>query len=688
MAIAAASPEAATYPGHVRELALGRQLLYFSQFLYRYAFAFVLFLYMRNQGLAGGLLSEQGIRVLLALYISTVAVIMVLARGRRLSLPLQRALVLNDLMGLMIGAPHDPNHGLPTMFVYYLAFADLGLRYRYRLYVEALCMGLIAVAVMVYLRSHYIDIGYNALDAWQTLLFVIVILHGLQVFAGRDRARDIVQQAQERLQIALQSPGLGAWSSDDPMNQLKVDGHIRDVLGLGPDRFSERMADFLGAIHPDDRERVMEKYTRFIYTGGADYEDDYRLIRPNGEVRMISSRAKCTRSPAGRALYVSGMVWDLTEQKQQQETLVRMEERYRLATQSAHVGVWVWHVDEDRFEHDESMNRLINLPPEGRATKLADVMAFVHPEDRERFHQNMRDQLAAKGSEYFDEVRILSADGQVRVIQSRGTIYRDEWGNPVRLAGANWDATQLALARRELEDRTHALERSNRELDDFSYIASHDLKEPLRGISNYAEFLQQDYAPNLGQAGQTMVQKIRDQARRMESLINELLHIAKLGRTHVEVREVDLSDLVAQVLASLEFSTREAGVDVRVPRPLPRVRCDRVRVGELFRNLITNGIKYNERPVKWLEIGYDDSGVELSFYVRDNGIGIRPEHHDKAFQLFQRLHSREAYGGGTGVGLTIVQKIVQIHGGRVWIESDGSSGTTVHFTLQPAPIAP
>src|ERR1043166_7295762 len=162
MAIAVAPPQAAGHAEHVHELGLGRQLLYFSQFLYRYTFAFVLYLYMRNQGLASGLLQEQGIRVLLALYISTVAVIMVMARGRRLSLPLQRALVINDLMGLMIGAPHDPNHGMPTMFVYYLAFADLGLRYRYRLYVEALLLGLVAVAVMVYLRSRYVDIGYNA----------------------------------------------------------------------------------------------------------------------------------------------------------------------------------------------------------------------------------------------------------------------------------------------------------------------------------------------------------------------------------------------------------------------------------------------------------------------------------------------------------------------------------------------
>jgi PAS domain S-box-containing protein len=683
MAIAATSAPDVRADTSIRESGLIGRVLYFSQFLYRFAFAFMLFLYMRHQGLASGLLNEQGIRVLLALYISTVALIMVLARGRRLSVPLQRALVLNDIVGLMIGTPHDPNHGLPTLFVYYLAFADLGLRYRYRLYVEALVMGLVAIGVMVYLRTTFIHIGFNVLDAWQTLLLVIVILHGLQVFARRDRARRLIQQAQERLQLALESPGVGAWSSDDPLRQLKVDGQIREVLGLTPDRVTDRMSDFMGSIHPDDRPRVLESYTRFVRTGGTDYEDEYRVFRPNGDVRTISSRARARRTPDGFAESVSGMVWDLTEQKRQQEALVRMEERYRLATQSARVGVWIWHVDEDRFEHDEAINRLLELPADARATRLDNILALVHPEDRERFHDKLKEHLRSKATDFFDEIRVQLPNGRERVIHSRATIYRDEWGQPLRIAGANWDATTLALARKELEQRTLDLERSNRELDDFSYIASHDLKEPLRGIRNYAQYVQQDYDAVLDDEGRAMVQKIRDQAQRMETLVDELLHIARLGRTQMELREVDLSDLAAQVLASLEFSIREKAVDVRVPRPLPRVRCDRVRVGELLRNLITNAIKYNDRPVRWVEIGYDDAGSELVLHVRDNGIGIQAEHHERAFKLFQRLHARDAYDGGTGVGLTIVQRVAQQHGGRAWIESDGQSGTTIHFTLQP-----
>jgi len=135
------------------------------------------------------------------------------------------------------------------------------------------------------------------------------------------------------------------------------------------------------------------------------------------------------------------------------------------------------------------------------------------------------------------------------------------------------------------------------------------------------------------------------------------------------------------ILESLDFSLKEKAVEVRLPRPLPRAHCDRIRVGELLRNLITNATKYNDKPQRWIEIGCEVINMDRVFYVRDNGIGIKAEHHARVFTLFERLHKRDAYGGGTGVGLTIVQKIVQLHGGKIWIESVPGEGTAFHFTL-------
>ncbi|HEX4872977.1 MAG TPA: ATP-binding protein [Nevskiaceae bacterium] len=659
---------------------LRRQLMRYSQFLYRAVFALLLFHYMRHQGINPGFLSSDQIAGAMVIYVLATLLVMLGTPGARLTPLRQRLLVLFDLGALVVGVPHDPNPGLPTLFVFYLAYADLGLRYQFRLYVEYLLIGVAACALMVWLRAFHTEQGFTVPDWWQVMLLAIIVLHGLQVVAGRDRSRQLIRETQDRLKLALQSEGLGAWSTRDPFNELKMDGHIQQVLGLDrASHFSERMADYLQCIHPEDRPRVIERYGEFVRSPATDYEDSYRVVRPSGEVRSISSRAKAVRDAEGHALSISGMVWDLTEQRRQQEALVRMEERYRLATVSAQVAVWIWHCQEDRFEHDYATNHLLRLPPEARAQKLADVLAILHPEDREAFEQRLRATLASGAREFFDEVRVLPRGARHAVMQCRATIYRDEQGQATRLAGASWDATRLAAAREELE-------RSNRELDDFSYIASHDLKEPLRGIASYAQYLQQDYAGQLDERGRGMLQRIRDQAARMEELIRELLHIARLGRSQLVREPVALEALLEDILESLRFCLEERQVQIRRPQPLPEHSCDRVRTGELLRNLLTNAAKYNDKPQRWIEIGWREDGPARVFWVRDNGIGIAPEYQARVFTLFERLHKREAYGGGTGVGLTIAQKIVQLHGGRIWLESEPDQGTTFFFTL-PEPVS-
>jgi two-component system, chemotaxis family, sensor kinase Cph1 len=170
--------------------------------------------------------------------------------------------------------------------------------------------------------------------------------------------------------------------------------------------------------------------------------------------------------------------------------------------------------------------------------------------------------------------------------------------------------------------------------------------------------------------------------RRMEDLIDSLLQFSRLGRVDLAMERVDLNAVVAEVLDSLAITLKEEKVEVRIPRPLPRVHADRVRVGEIFANLIVNAMKYNDKPQKWIEIGTARNGEAPVFYVRDNGIGIPDKHHDAVFRIFKRLHGRDKFGGGTGAGLTIVKKIVERHHGRIWLESSPGEGTTFYFTLQ------
>jgi light-regulated signal transduction histidine kinase (bacteriophytochrome) len=250
----------------------------------------------------------------------------------------------------------------------------------------------------------------------------------------------------------------------------------------------------------------------------------------------------------------------------------------------------------------------------------------------------------------------------------------------------------------ELAKLNLALERSNNELDAFAYIASHDLKEPLRGIHNYSTFLIEDYGEVLNEDGIAKLQTLVRLTQRMEDLINSLLHFSRLGRVELSLQRTDLNELVRNVIDALNLSTPLTKVEIRIPRPLPTIRCDRVQISEVFSNLISNAIKYNDRPQKLVEIGFLDpvdspratSAEEATrsestpvFYVRDNGIGI-PEHHlDNIFRIFKRLHGPQKYGGGTGAGLTIAKKIVERHNGRIWVESRAKAGSTFYFTLQP-----
>ena len=250
----------------------------------------------------------------------------------------------------------------------------------------------------------------------------------------------------------------------------------------------------------------------------------------------------------------------------------------------------------------------------------------------------------------------------------------------------------------ELSQVNKELSRSNIELDAFAYIASHDLKEPLRGIYNYSSFLIEDYGEILGDDGADKLNTLMRLTHRMEDLINSLLHYSRLGRAELQLKPVDLNNLLTGVIDVIKVSARDTQVEFEIPRPLPTIECDRTQVNELFTNLISNGIKYNQKPQKIIEIGYLDNDDPIAIekmskyaaniipktilYVRDNGIGIREKHLQTIFRIFKRLHSQKKYGGGTGAGLTIAQKIVNRHGGEIWVESVYQQGSTFYFTLQ------
>ncbi len=241
---------------------------------------------------------------------------------------------------------------------------------------------------------------------------------------------------------------------------------------------------------------------------------------------------------------------------------------------------------------------------------------------------------------------------------------------------------QVIQANKQLEGYAQDLERSNRELDDFAYIASHDLKEPLRGIHNYSSFLIEDYEEKLDEDGKSKLNTLMNLTRRLEALIDGLLYYSRVGRAELGKQEIDSSEIINDILETLESSLEEQSITVSMADDMPVVVCDRTKVGEVFRNLITNAMKYNDKDEKRIEVGWQkDKNDAPVFFVRDNGIGIKENNLPKVFKMFTRLHARDKYGGGTGSGLTLARKIILRHGGDIWVESEVGKGTTFYFNV-------
>jgi two-component system, chemotaxis family, sensor kinase Cph1 len=222
----------------------------------------------------------------------------------------------------------------------------------------------------------------------------------------------------------------------------------------------------------------------------------------------------------------------------------------------------------------------------------------------------------------------------------------------------------------------------NVELDSFAYAASHDLKEPLRGVHHLASFLKRGQEGRIDDEGRQQLETILKLTRRMDDLIESLLQYSRTGRVELMLETHDMDELVDEALMSCRRLFAERPADIRRPMPLGTIVCDRVRVREVLSNLISNGIKYNDKSQRWIEIGVERASP-TRYYVRDNGIGISASAKDRIFDIFRRVHGEHEFGGGVGAGLTISRKTVERHGGRLWVDSLPDEGSIFYFTLGP-----
>ena len=277
------------------------------------------------------------------------------------------------------------------------------------------------------------------------------------------------------------------------------------------------------------------------------------------------------------------------------------------------------------------------------------------------------------------EFRLQQSDGAVIWVIGQVAAETGPEGQTTGYVGTLTDISSLKRAEEALQQRTIELERSNKALDQFASITSHDLQEPLRMVSSYVQLLEKNYRDRLDPSANQFIQFAVDGAARMHGLIQDLLVFSRLGTQAIEFNPVDCEQILEETLQNLEVSIRENDA-VITHDPLPVVQADKSQLRQLFQNLLTNAIKFRGEAPPVIHVTANPSDEEWIFSFKDNGIGIEPEFFERIFEIFQRLHPKDEYPG-TGIGLAICQKIVERHSGRTWLESEPGKGSSFYFSL-------
>ncbi|HZT83299.1 MAG TPA: ATP-binding protein [Gemmataceae bacterium] len=505
-----------------------------------------------------------------------------------------------------------------------------------------------------------------------------------------------------RRMVARLAPNLH-WVAATPALQQFLGANINALVARS----------FLDLVHPDDAAGLSRTFREALRDGEA-HNVVFRLRGRPGAERHLQMDVLTRYADDGNPLHLRCHFLDITDKVRTEEKLRRRSEELLEANQRLEKA----NADLERLK--ESYRDLYHnapvwyfgLDPLGRVAACNDTLlqqlgyrredlvgrpytTLLTPDSRKRFEQDP----AAFQRAGEMEARWVKKDGTAIDVWISTTPLRDEAGRFVRSRSAARDVTErnrLAAALRskadELEKANAALRRTNRELDDFTYVVSHDLKEPLRTLQAFSTFLAEDCGPQLGPEGREHIAHLVQASRRLGDLIDDLLTLSRAGQVLHAPRDFNPEDVIRVVLGDLHDLVQRKGAAVRVDAPLPRLSGDPQRFAELIANLVANGLKYNtsERPEVVIGVGSGE-GTDgeappsplATLCVRDNGIGIAAEHHERIFGVGCRLHLREEYEG-TGAGLAICKKVVEAHGGRIWVESEPGRGSTFYFTLPAA----
>lgn len=553
-----------------------------------------------------------------------------------------------------------------------------------------------------------------------------------QVLGDRDTLREKLDQArneQRKTEAALQN--LHNRIEGDPTQSFALSGRVRTstdgrllVARLTPSfhwltatpavsQFLDKPMEelngkvFFDLVHPKDHTYVRRHFELALQKGEAD-NVIFRFRLADGTDRHVQMHVLARYASGTTPLHLRCQFNDITDQKkierelrrrtrdlsrandrlvQTNRDLQRLKESYRDLYHQAPVMYFSLDINGNFAALNHTMLRTLDYQrAELRGKPYTTVLTG---ESRQRYLQDHH--AFQQGGEI--ETQWVKRDGTVIDLLIRSTQVLDEQGKFVRSRSVAQDVTERNRMGRELRAQTeavqrinHELRRINRELDDFTYVVSHDLKEPLRTLEAFSTFLQRDYNHQLGSEGQEYISHLIAASRRLGALIDDLLTLSRAGRVMQTPRTFDLNETFEVVCADLADLIQRKQAIVRKEGSLPLAAGDPQRVTQLLANLVSNGLKYNNSPTPEVVVGQvsnPESPTQVTLYVRDNGIGIEAQYHEQIFRLFKRLHRRDEYEG-TGAGLTICKKIAEAHDGSITLESEPGKGSTFYFTLPMA----
>ncbi len=446
------------------------------------------------------------------------------------------------------------------------------------------------------------------------------------------------------------------------------------VFGWSADEAIGRPLPFIPADKVDEHRLLHAQHLEGASFTGV----ELRRRRKDGSSVDLSVSSAPIRDVEGAVRGIVAVYEDITERKRvesalrENETRLRKsEEALRLATDSAQVGIWIYDVGLHSLKLSALAAKLIGAGGHEIEIGVRELLDRIHIEDRDMARRQIRDALD-QGNEYSSEYRVVWPNGEIHWMAARGLAELDAQGNKVRFSGVISDATERKKTEQELA-------RSNAELQQFAFVTSHDLQEPLRTISAYAQLLSRRFEDKLDDDGREYLTFIVDGATRMQNLINDLLAFSRIlhGQTR-PLGEVDMETVYAWCVMNLNTAIQESGA-VITHDPLPPIAGNQQEILQLLQNLLSNAVKYRGPEPPRIHVGAEEREAEVRFCVRDNGIGIEPAYHQRIFGVFKRLHGKDV--PGTGIGLALCQRIVEKHGGRIWVESQAGQGATFYFTL-------